>query len=51
MKIFFVIEGKDYNKLLGEKLHPDDQKIVMSFKDINDLYKVTSMDKNRYKLK
>ena len=47
----FVIEGKDYNKLIGEKLHSDDQKIVMSFKDINDLYKVTSMDKNRYELK
>ena len=47
----FVIEGKDYNKLTGENLHPDDQKIVMSSKDINYLYNVTSMDKKRYKLK
>ena len=44
-------EGKDYNKLIGEKLYSDDQKIVVSFKDINYLCNVTSMDKNRYKLK
>ena len=47
----FIIEGKDYNKLFGEKIHSDDQQIVMSFKDINYLYNVSSMDKNRYKLK
>ena len=47
----FVIEGKDYNKLIGEKLHPDDQKIVMSFKDIYEIHKNTPMDKSRYKLK
>ena len=47
----FTIKGKDYNKLSGEKKHSDDQIIVMSFKDINNLYNDSYMDKNRYKLK
>ena len=48
----YQITHRDLNKLLGEEIYPDDNKIeLMTMKDISDFYIKSPMDKSRYKLK
>ena len=48
----YQITHRVLNKLLGEEIYPDANKIeLMTMKDISDFYTKSPMDKSRYKLK
>ena len=49
---FYMIKHRILNKLIGEETYPDDdEKEIMTVKDISKIYRKSPIDKSRYKVR
>ena len=47
-----MISHRVLNKLIGEERYPNDnEKEIMTFKEISDIYRKSPIDKSRYKVR